>query len=66
MTCPNQLELGQKLRKSSEADAPAKEGPHSVGVWTLKKEISMSKINVDIFKFYDSSEKIAQMLSQEV
>ena len=37
MTCPNQLELGEKkLRESSEADAPAKEGPHSVGVWTLK------------------------------
>ena len=37
MTRPNQLEYGQKLRKSSEAYAPAKEGPHSVEVWTLKK-----------------------------
>ena len=37
MTCPNPLELGQKkLIKSSEADASAKEGPHSVRVWTLK------------------------------
>ena len=36
MTCPNQFKLGQRLRKSSIADAPAKEGPHSVGVWTLK------------------------------
>ena len=32
MTCPNQLE---RVR-SSEADAPAKEGPQSIGVWTLK------------------------------
>ena len=40
MTCPNQLELGQNLRKSSEADAPAKEGTHAVGVWTLKINIS--------------------------
>ena len=36
MTCPNQLELGEKkLRESSEADAAAKEVPHAVGVWTL-------------------------------
>ena len=28
MTCPNQLELGEKkLRESSEADAPVREGP---------------------------------------
>ena len=37
MTCPNQSELGEKkLRKSSDTDDTAKEGPHSVGVWTLK------------------------------
>ena len=41
MTYLNQLELCEKLR-SSEAwkklrDAPGNEGPHSVGVWTLKK-----------------------------
>ena len=37
MTCPNQLELGgKKLREISEADAPVREGPNSVGVWTLK------------------------------
>ena len=33
MTCHNQLDLGKKLR-----DAPANEGPHSVGVWTLKNQ----------------------------
>ena len=36
MTCHNQLELGEKKLRSSEADDPIHEGPHSVGVWTLK------------------------------
>ena len=36
MICPKQLELGEKELRSSEADDPAKEGPHSVGLWTLK------------------------------
>ena len=29
-------DLSQPIRTGSEADAPTKEGPHSVGVWTLK------------------------------
>ena len=32
MTCPNQLELGEKKL----TDESTKEGPHSVVVWTLK------------------------------
>ena len=49
MGCLNQLELGEKmLRKSSEADTPAKEGPHSAGVWTLKTQ--RYRIPMDYFK----------------
>ena len=44
MTCPNQLELRQKkLRKISEKDDPAIEGPHSVGVLTLKASKKLIK-----------------------
>ena len=40
MTCPNQLELGERKKAQKKlTDEPAKEGPHSVGVWTLKKYI---------------------------
>ena len=38
MTCPNQLELGERKKEISETDESTKEGPHSVGVWTLKIE----------------------------
>ena len=38
MTCHSQLELVEKLTKYSDfRDAPVNEGPHSVGVWILKK-----------------------------
>ena len=37
MTCPNQLELGEKkLREKKLTDESTKVGPPSVGVWTLK------------------------------
>ena len=38
MTCPNQLELGERKKEISEkTDESTKEGPHFVGVWTLKR-----------------------------
>ena len=38
MTYHSQLELVEKLTKYSDfRDAPVNEGPHSVGVWILKK-----------------------------
>ena len=49
-------ELSQPIRtgserKSSEADDPATEGPHSVGVWTLKiMEFVKYYIYLNIFK----------------
>ena len=37
MTCPNQLELGERKKSQKKlTDESTKEGPHSVGVWTLK------------------------------
>ena len=38
MTCHNQLEVSGKLRSSDFRDAPVYDGPHSVAVWTLKKD----------------------------
>ena len=40
MTCPNQLELGEKIREKKLTDESTKEGPHSVGVWTLKIQVN--------------------------
>ena len=40
MTCPNQLEPGERKKEISEkTDESTKEGPHSVGVWTLKNRL---------------------------
>ena len=46
MTCPNQLELGEKTEKAQKklTDESTKEGPHSVGVWTLKTIYSDNKL----------------------
>ena len=48
MTCHNQSELGIWIRYS-DTDAQNAEGPHSIGVWTLKnheieKKVSLMKL----------------------
>ena len=60
MTCPNQLELGE-----GKTDGTATEGPHSVGVWTLKR-VYLRNINLVSFRAAVKAKKASLYNPQKV